>query len=180
MLQIDMQVMFYTNDFIYYLSIIWIIHMMNFCVIFFFLFTPHRWLCPSGSTVPDIFRAGDVWSPCNCVRLWEPSIVQQVGHQSESVSMRSKRRLHHPGGRGSCWPGNRSHHLHPHLHHHSAQLVSTLHMCKDTLRFSSPQLKSTCIIKVCLWLALICLSAKKEHFKASLNIYQAVIQQHEQ
>lgn len=88
----------------------------------------HRWLRPSKAAVPGIFRAGGVRGPCNSVRLGEPSVVQQVGHQSEGVSLRRTRRLHHPRGRGGRRLGNRSHHLHPHVHHHSPQWVSAVHI----------------------------------------------------
>lgn len=91
-----------------------------------FFFNLHRWLRPSRPTVPGVFRARGVWGPCDCFGLGEPSVVQQVRHQSEGVSLWWKRRLHHSRGCGSRRPGNWRHHLHPHLHHHTPQWVSTV------------------------------------------------------
>lgn len=103
-----------------------------------FFFHLHRWLRPSRPAVPGVFRARGVWGPCDCFRLGEPSVVQQVRHQSEGVSLWWKRRLHHSRGRGSRRPGNWRHHLHPDLHHHTPQWVSTVYITFTHWYLTSP------------------------------------------
>lgn len=92
----------------------------------------HRQLCPPQSAIPGLFGARHVWGADNCVRLGKPDVVQQVCHQSKSVSVRSERRLHYRGRCGSRRPGNRRNHLHPDMHHHSAQWVSAVHITRTT------------------------------------------------
>lgn len=129
----------------------------------------HRWLCTPQSSVPGVLGAWSVRSPHYCVRLGESSIVQQVGHQSESVPVWWKRRLHHSGRRGSRWPGNGSHHLHPHLHHHTAQWVGA----ELTQAFRVWEVKVACD-----WFRFASLSKTAQFMAQSLNIHQAVIHQH--